>query len=150
MAGAGEDLWRSLDLAGMLAGEKLFDGSAAVGGFEVALGRDRAVLPDRQDVVLVVEMGAQRSQPFVPLQHQEMGFWHPFGLGGIEAARAIFDGVAAIGEQRLARFQRGTRELLRAEAFDGIPIDTGDLCRWGGGHGIPYEIPERGATFPKS
>jgi hypothetical protein len=36
VAGAGEDLWRSLGLAGILAGEKLFDGAAAIGGFEIA------------------------------------------------------------------------------------------------------------------
>ena len=102
VARAGQHLWRALDLAGEAGGKELLDRGPALGGFEIALGRDRAVVADGQDVARIVEMGLQRRQPFVPLQHQEMRFWQPFGLGRIEAGGAVFDGVAAVGRKRLA------------------------------------------------
>ena len=82
MARAGQDFRRPLDLAGIAVGEEPLDGGPALGGFEVALSRDRAVVADGQDVAGIVEMGLQRRQPFVPLQHQEMGFAIHFGSAG--------------------------------------------------------------------
>ena len=102
------------------------------GGFEVALGRDRAVVADGQHVAGIVEMGLQRRQPFVPLQHQEMRLCQPFGFRRIEARGAVFDGVAAVGRKRLARAQGRAVERLRGEAFDGIAVDTGDFRGWAG------------------
>ncbi|MGY3618670.1 hypothetical protein ACVJGD_004866 [Bradyrhizobium sp. USDA 10063] len=132
--GAGQDLWRPLDLAGMVDREILFDRRASLGGFEVALGDDPAFLAQGQDMARIVELGAQRHQPLVPLQHQEMRFRQPFGLTGIEAARAVLDGVAAVRQQCLAGLEFGPRQRLGGQAFDGIAVDTGDLCRGGGGH----------------
>ncbi len=50
----------------------------------------------------IVEVGAQAGQPLVPHQHQEVRFRQPFRLGRIEAGGAVLDGVAAVGQQRLA------------------------------------------------
>ena len=115
VARAFEHFWRPLDLAGIGGGEELLDRRPALGGFEVALGRDPAVVADRQDVARIVEMGLQRRQPFVPLQHQEMRLWQPFRLGRVEAGGAVFDGVAAVGQQRLAGAQlaRGSGSGVR-------------------------------------
>ena len=76
---------------------------------QVALGHDLAVVVDREDVARIVELGAQAGQPFVPHQHQEMRFRQPFRLGRVEAGGTVLDGVAAVGQQRLAgaRVRRG-------------------------------------------
>ena len=103
---AGQHLRRTLDRSGVAVGEKPLDGGAALGGFEIALSGDRAVPADGQDVARIVEMGVQRRQPFVPHQHQEMGLQHPLRIGGIEAAGAVFDGIAAVGRKGLADGQR--------------------------------------------
>ncbi len=134
MAWTGQDLWRPLDRPGKAVGEELLDCGPAFSGFEIALGRDGSVPADGQDMARIVEMGLQCRQPFVPLQHQEMRFWHPFGFGWVEAGGPVFDGVAAIGKQRLAGAQRGARQRFRGQAFDGIAVDTGDLRGWGRGH----------------
>ena len=115
-------------IAPAIAGrEEPLDGGAAFGGFEIALRGDRAVLADGQDIARIVEMGVQRRQPFVPHQHQEIGLRHPFRVGGIEAAGAVFDGVAAVGGQRLADAQRDARQRFRGQALDGIAVKAGDL-----------------------
>ena len=57
--------------------------------------------------LLIVEMGAQRRQPFVPHQHQEIGFAIHFGAAGSKPLGAVFDGVAAVGRKRLAGLSVG-------------------------------------------
>ena len=100
---------------------------AALGRFEIALSGDGAVVADGQDIARIVEMRAQRRQPFVPHQHQEIGLRHPFRVGWIKAAGAIFDGIAAIGRERLADAQRDPRQRFGGQAFDGVAKKAGDL-----------------------
>jgi hypothetical protein len=89
-------LRRSLDRPGVAGCEEAFDGDPALGRFEIALGYDGAVLADAQDIARIVEMRVQGCQPFVPHQHQEIGLRHPFRVGRIKAAGAIFDRIAAV------------------------------------------------------
>ena len=126
VAGAFQHLRRSLDLVGKSRGEEVLDRRPALGRFEVALGHDPAVVADREDVARIVEMGAQAGQPFVPHQHQEMRLRQPFRLGRVEAGGAVLDGVAAVGQQRLAGLELGAAELFRGQAFDGVAVDPGD------------------------
>ncbi len=128
---AGENFRRSLDRSGVVAGEKMLDGGPAFGGFEIALGGDRAVLADSQDVAGIVETGMQGRQPFVPHQHQKVGLRHPFRSRRVEAAGAVFDGVAAVGRQGLADAERDARQRFRRQALDGIAVKAGDLGRRG-------------------
>ena len=64
---------------------------------------------------------------------RKCGFRQPFRLGRVEAGGAVLDGVAAVGQQRLAGAQFGAAELLRGQAFDGVAVDPGDPGGKGGG-----------------
>src|SRR5882762_7599648 len=125
---ARENLGRSLDRSCKAACEEPLDGTPAFGSFEIALCCDGAVLADGQDVARILKMGLQSCQPFVPLRHQEMHLHHPFRIGGIKAAGAVFDGVTAIGGKCLADAQRNGWQRFRREALDGVAVNAGDLC----------------------
>src|SRR5947208_319592 len=102
VAGAGENFWRPLDLAGIRGCEEALDRGPTLGGFEIALGQNLAVVPDGQRVVRILEMRMQGRQPFVPHQHEEMSFWQPGGGGRIEAAGPILDRITAVSGEHLA------------------------------------------------
>ena len=106
VAGAFEHLRRALDLAGKVGAKKF---SIAARPSAVSRSPWAAILPlwDSQDVARIVEMGAQAGQPFVPHQHQEVRLWQPFRLGRVEAGGTVLDGVAAVGQQRLAGLELG-------------------------------------------
>src|SRR5438874_1892813 len=87
-----------------------------------------------QEIAGVLKMAAQSCQPLVAHQHQEMGFRHPHRRCGIEAAGAVFDGVAAVSRKRLADAQHDARQRFRRQAFDGITIEAGNLPGRDGGH----------------
>ena len=134
VARAGQDFGRSLDLAGIAAGEELLDRGPALGGFEVAL----------------------RPRP------RRSGGWSGRGWhrrNGCAAAPAIrpaaASGNAALTAisarpdrsptgrsrwrsggrtERLAGGQRRAGERLRGQAFDGIAVNTGDFGGRGRGH----------------
>src|SRR5439155_19568866 len=60
--------------------------------------------------------------------------WQPFGFRRIETAGAVFDRVAAVGQDGLAWAQGRAGEQLRRESLDGIAVDTGDLRGLGQRH----------------
>ncbi|MDG9696043.1 hypothetical protein QC281_39040 [Streptomyces sp. DH17] len=76
------------------------------GGLQIAAGDDLAVLPDGQAVGGVLEPAVEGCQPLIARQHQELDLRLPLGLFGIEPARAVLDGIAAVGGQGLAGPQR--------------------------------------------
>src|ERR1700754_4273875 len=55
VAGAIEHFWRALDLAGKAGGEEVIDCPPALGGCQIALGHDPAVVVNREDVARIVE-----------------------------------------------------------------------------------------------
>ena len=85
--------------------------------------RDHVAVPaNGQDVAFVLVMRPQSRQPLIAHQHQVKGLVQPGGLGRIEAAGAVFDGVAAVGRKRLAGLQHDGGQRFRGKAFDGIAI----------------------------
>ena len=83
--------------------------------FEVAAATTSPSLADGQDVGGVVERLSRAGQPLVAHQHQELDFRLPRGRGRVEAARAVLDGVAAVGREGSGR--------SGADAGAGAPAD---------------------------
>jgi hypothetical protein len=137
LARAFQHLRRTLDPAGKGRGEEVLDCPPALGGAQVALGHDMAVVVNGEDVGRIIELGPQAGQPSIPHQHQEVRFRQPFRLGRVETGGAVLDGVAAVGQKSLAGAQLGAAELFRGQALDGIAIDPSDPGGKGGRrHGV--------------
>ncbi|GAA0003235.1 hypothetical protein BRDID11002_32360 [Bradyrhizobium diazoefficiens] len=131
----GQDFRWALQLRLEVLGEIALDGGAPGGGLQIAAGDDLAVLADGQAVGRVLEPAVERSQPLIARQHQKLDFRLPGRRLGIEPARAVLDGVAAVGGQGLADPQGNAGQGFRGEALDGIAVEAGNLGGLAGCHG---------------
>ena len=137
VAGAGQHLWRSLDLAGIVGWRRTVRSRRGLRRF-----RGRPGPRSRRSGGSSGRCSRRRNgcaaQPAI----------RPAAASGNGVLAAIW---ARPDRSRTGRFRwrsGGRRaasgraparrgELLRAQAFDGIAVDAGDLGRWGGGHAVP-------------
>ena len=96
-----------------ICGEEVFDRGAAVGGAQVAADRSA-----RQCVIVSMwlvwsKRGAQAREPLILHQHQEVRLRQIGGRRGIEAGRAVLDGIEPVAGDGLARAQRDRAEAAR-------------------------------------
>ena len=87
-----------------------------------------AVLLDRQRVGRVVVAGAQRRQPLVPHQHQELGLGQMLRGGRVEAGRPVLDRDTSGRRAASAPASSAARgERLGAQALHRIAVDRLDF-----------------------
>ena len=102
VAGGADDTGRAAQAVLHVGRHELFDQRAAELGAQVAARHLFAAAADGERVSCVVEFGGERRQPLVAHQHQEGDLRQVLGRGGVEAARAILDGVGAVEREGLA------------------------------------------------
>src|SRR5262249_24805629 len=122
VVGCGQQYWRPLQLGLKAFGKIVFDYLASRWGLEVARLDHLTVLSDGQQVGGAVEPAVQAGEPLVAHQHQKLDFWQPLRRLGIEPARAVLDGVAAVRGKGLADPQRHAAQGLWRQAFDGVAV----------------------------
>jgi hypothetical protein len=102
----------------------LLDRDTAAFCFQIASHGLRIVVADGQHIAGIVEPGLERGETLVPHQHQEPDFRKIFRVGGIETGRAVLDGIAPVGRERLADAEGRRLKCLGRKAFDRIAIDA--------------------------
>ena len=114
VSGRVHDLRRPAQLGLHVAGDELLDELAADPAGQLPARHLLAVAEDGQRLGGIVELRAQRRQPLVAHQHQEIDLGQVPRRVRVEAARPVLDGIGAVERQRLAGRQRDLLQRARA------------------------------------